>query len=214
MQEHGQAPFDFEEAQRQTWVYPGIEYRKYEKGMLRPDGQPGFMPPTGKIELTPVILAQLGYHDRPYWQEPYKSPVSTPELAKEYPLVLMTGARSFYFHSEGRQIATQRELMPEPLVYVNPKDAEKYGLKEGEWVWVENDKDRCKQVVKITLEVQEGQALASHGFWYPEKDPEGLFGYWDVNVSRLLELGHCGETGFGADIKCTLCKIYPVKDGE
>lgn len=214
LQRHGRAPFDFAEAQERCWDYPDFEYERYEKGMLRPDGQLGFMTPSGKIELASSLMAMFGYRNVPYWEEPYKSPVSTPELFEEYPIVLMTGARSFYFHSEGRQIPLQRELMPEPLVYVNPTDAEKYGLKEGQWVWVENDKDHCKQKVSITVTVQPGQALASHGFWFPEGDPEDLFGFWDVNVSRLLELGHCGETGFGADIKCTLCKIYPMEDGE
>ena len=35
-----------------------IEYRKYEKGLLRSDGQPGFNTPTGRIELWCDALAR------------------------------------------------------------------------------------------------------------------------------------------------------------
>ena len=37
-------------------------YRKYEKGMLRPDGQPGFATPTGRIEAFAVHLQGVGPH--------------------------------------------------------------------------------------------------------------------------------------------------------
>ena len=215
LQGHGHAPFNYEEAQRQVCVCPGIEYRRYEKGLLRPDGQPGFNTPTGRLELSSTLLDRMGYHSVPYYEEPVQSPVSTPELFKEYPLITMTGARSHYFHSEGRQIPAQREIMPDPLVYLNPNDAKKYGIKEGQWVWVESPKDRVKQKAKVTAEMQEGQALASHGFWYPEADNEDLYDRCrEVNVGRLVEYGHTSETGFGADIASVLCKVYPVKEGE
>ena len=77
------------------------EYRKYEKGLLRPDGQPGFMTPTGRIELYSTMLEAWGDEPLPYYEEPPTSPRSTPEYAEEYPMVLSTGARTWsYFHSE------------------------------------------------------------------------------------------------------------------
>ena len=67
-------------------------YRKYESGRLRPDGQPGFNTPTGRVELYSTMFRQFGEDPLPYYEEPQLSPVSTPDIAETYPLVLTTGA--------------------------------------------------------------------------------------------------------------------------
>ena len=60
-------------------------------------------------------------------------------------MVLSTGARTWsYFHSEQRHVPLLREVEPWPLVDINPKDADRYGLHDGDWVWLENDNGRCK----------------------------------------------------------------------
>ena len=88
-------------------IYNDFRYYKYEKGLLRPDGQPGFMTPTGRYEFYISLFDSWGVDALPFYEEPPTSPVSTPELAEEYPLVLTTGKRSFeFFHSEWRQANT------------------------------------------------------------------------------------------------------------
>jgi hypothetical protein len=99
---------------KKNWLYsPPIKYKKYEE--VDPDtGKPkGFATPTGKVELYSTILEKLGYDPLPHYEEPPESPVSTPELAREYPLILITGARFRYmFHSEYRQLASIRKITP------------------------------------------------------------------------------------------------------
>ena len=46
------------------------EYRKYERGMLRADGQPGFNTTTGKVELYSLMFAACGGDPLPYYEEP------------------------------------------------------------------------------------------------------------------------------------------------
>lgn len=67
-------------------------YKKYEKGMLRPDGQPGFPTVTGKIEFSSPTMQLFGYDPLPDYTEPAESPYSTPELAGEYPAHRLDGA--------------------------------------------------------------------------------------------------------------------------
>lgn len=64
----------------------------YEKGMLRPDGQPGFNTPTGRIELWSNFYSRAGLDPLPYFEEPEPGPGSTPDLMDEYPLVMTSGA--------------------------------------------------------------------------------------------------------------------------
>ena len=92
--------------------------KKYEKGIMRPDGQLGFPTPTGRIEFWCDALAQFGYDPLPDFTEPLESPISQPELAEEYPLIAVTGHRVYsFFHSAWTNIPAQRKLYPDPFVH-------------------------------------------------------------------------------------------------
>ncbi|CBL03633.1 Anaerobic dehydrogenases, typically selenocysteine-containing [Gordonibacter pamelaeae 7-10-1-b] len=203
----------FEEMQELAPGYPPFDYRMHEKGLLRTDGNPGFQTATGRIELWSTLYNSLGLDPLPSYEEPVPSPRSTPELTGEYPLVLTTGARVWsMFHSEHRQIPRMRALHPEPLVYVNPATAAQHGVKDGDWVWLENQHGRCKRQVRETPIVNERTVSTDHAWWRPEAPcelDEGLYDLWDLTVENLLPYD-CGTSGFGANYKNTICKMYPV----
>jgi anaerobic selenocysteine-containing dehydrogenase len=202
--------------QKGGWTYDKYVYKKYEKGMMRPDGQPGFNTTTGKFEFYSTFFARFNLPPLPFYNEPRMSPFSTPDLYKEYPLVLSTGARSkVFFHSEHRQIGPLREIHPDPVLEINPEYAAKHDIVTGDWVWVENPIGKFRQKAKVTPAIHPKMAQANYGWWFPEqKEPGKLGGYHDVNTNNVTEMGHNGITGFGADLKCTLCKVYKVKEGE
>ena len=190
-------------------------YRKYETGHLRPDGKPGFNTPTGRIELYSTIFQQFGEDPLPYYEEPQLSPRSTPEALKEYPLVLTTGARTYcYFHSEGKQIPYLREMNPDPLIEINPQDAIKYGVADGQWVEVSDPFGKCVLKAKVSQVVEPGVVHAQHGFWFPEKDSEepSLYEVWRSNINELVPHFWIGKLGFGAPFKCLLCNIKPLAE--
>ena len=129
---------------------------------------------------------------------------------KEYPFVLTTGARTYaYFHSEGKQIPLLRELNPDPLLEINPKDAKTLNISDGEWVNVENEFGKCELRAKVTPVVKPGVVHAQHGFWFPEEDGEEphLFGVWRSNINELVPHKFVGKLGFGAPFKCIICKV-------
>ncbi len=192
-------------------------YRKYEKGLLRGNGQLGFATPSGRIELAPSTFVAWGLSPTPFHVEPIESPVSTPELMDEYPLILTCGGRSYeFFHSEHRQLPTMRELHPLPLVTINPKTAEAYGITDGSWVWVENDRGRFRQIAKLSVEVNERTVHAEHGWWFPETEPSSpnLFGVFESNVNNCTRVMQTGEGDIGSSIKSMICKVYPYKEGD
>jgi len=197
-------------------MYPSFEYKKFEKGLERQDGQPGFNTPTGKVELYSTLFEKMGLDPLPYFEEPAESPYRTPELYKKYPLVLTTGARRWgAFHSEHHQISRLRALWPDPTVEINPETAAKYDLKDGDWVWIENCMGRARSKVKVTPIIDPRVINADHAWWYPEKHPAepSLYGLWDVNINQLVPWLP-GPSGLGADYRSLLCKIYKVKEGE
>ncbi len=204
-------PFTYAELQEGVQFWPPVEYHRHEKGMLRLDGEPGFNTPTGKIELYSTVLEALGDPPLPYYEEPRESPYSTPELAKEYPYVLTTGKRSYeFFHSEHRQQPTMREFHPWPLVDIHPDTAQAHGIEEGDWVWIENTRGRCRQKAHVTIETDPRVINAEHGWWFPEQDAAepSLFGVFDSNINNLTNQCQVGATGYGAPYKNQICKIY------
>ena len=56
---------------------------------------------------------------------------------------------------------------------------------------------------------------ADHGWWFPEQDgaEPNLYGFRQSNINQLLA-NKPGTTGFGADLKCTLAKVYRCKEEE
>ena len=201
----------FEELREKGWIYGDLEYQKYEKGLLRKDKMKGFETPTGKIELYSTALDDVGVEPLPFFEEPPESPVSTPEIAEEYPLILSTGAKVYsYFHSEHRQIPMLRSMNPDPLVEIHPDTAEEIGVKDGDWVYIENRYGRCKEKAKLTTEVLKGVVHAQHGWWFPEKSDRDLFGAWESNVGQLIPAGWTGSTGYGYPFKNLMCKVYKV----
>ncbi|MFQ6110462.1 MAG: molybdopterin-dependent oxidoreductase [Nitrospinota bacterium] len=201
----------FKELSERGWVYPRFEYRKYEKGLLREDGKPGFNTPTGKVELYSTLCEGWGHEALPYYEEPEESPIGNPELAREYPLILITGVpKSWaFFHSEQRQVAQLREIHPDPLVELHPETARGLGISDGDWVYIENQRGRCRQRARVTSIIHPRVVAAQHGWWFPEREgsaPE-LYGVWESNINLLVPMQY-GRSGYGAPYRALLCKVY------
>ena len=200
----------FEELREQVCLQSKNEYYKYEKGLMRPDGAPGFNTPTGRVELYNLGFQQFGDDPLPYYEEPDFSPISTPELLKDYPFVLTTGARTYaFFHSEHRQIPRLRELNPNPLVEINPQTAQKLGIVDGQWCRVYNQFGEAYLKAKLTASVKPDVIHAQHGWWFPEEDGNAPhnYGVYRSNINNLIPNFHVGKLGFGAPFKCMLCNI-------
>ncbi len=202
---------------REQFIYqPKYQYRKFESGKLRSDGEPGFNTVTGMVELTSTLFEAWGEDSLPYYQEPPYSPASTPELFKEYPFVLTTGARKFTsFHSEHRQISTLREIDPDPEMEIHPDAAAKLGIIDGDWVMMENMFGKSKARAKLTPIIHPQVVHATHGWWFPEKPGEepSLFGVWESNINTLIPHKHIGKLGFGCPAKQMICKVYRIEEG-
>ena len=193
----------------------GPVYKKYEKGMIRPDGQPGFNTPTGRIEFWCDALARFGYDPLPDYTEPAETPVSQPELAKEYPLILVTGHRLYaFFHSAWTNIPAQRELYPHPFVLIHPDDAAAQGIIEGDWVTVESPRGHIVSKAHVTHEILKGVLAAPRHGWRDECPELGLPGYgWDKANPNVLVPSRPAEPRWGATaMRSTLCRVKKGAD--
>lgn len=194
----------FGELKQKGCVIIPMKYKKYE--------EKGFSTPTGKAELFSTFFEKHGYDPLPFYREPPESPLSTPELAREYPLILYTGNRHVeFFHSEGRQIPSLRKRVPDPLVEIHPDSAQKLGIQEGDWVWIETPQNRGERVrmkAKVTDCVHPQMAQARHGWWFPEK-PAPEHGCFESNINVVTtDDPPRDEICAAVRTRGTLCKIY------
>ena len=193
------------------------EYYKYEKGMCRPDGNPGFDTATGRFEFWSWGYNHWGVDPMPYHIEPKDSPVSTPEKFQEYPLIATSGGRSYeFFHSEHRQLETMREFHPWPLVTMHPDTAAEYGIEDGDWVWIETTHGRCRQKAFLFPGIKPNTIHMEHAWWFPEEEAAepSLYGTFDSNINNMALNFETGQGGIGSGIKSFLARIYKYEEGD
>ena len=181
----------WEELKSQEQVKLPIAYRKYETV--------GFGTPSGKFELWSGTMQEWGYDPLPAHVEPDESPVSTPERFKDYPLLLITGAKqSQYYHSQGRQIASLRRLAPEPLLEIHSETAAALGLQAGDDAWVETVRGRLRMKVRMHERIHPRVVAIPHGWWLPEAPgPDHRVLEVCANVLTDDDPDHC-DVAFGS----------------
>ncbi len=196
------AGMDFAQFRQLGWIAPKREYYRYKRR--------GFPTETGKFELYSPRLERAGADPLPDWKEIPESPVSRPDLLREYPLILTTGSRTQpFFISNNRQIKSLRRLHPFPLVSMHPDTARAYGIEEGQWVYIETLRGRITQKAKLLPDMDPRVISCEMGWWYPEAGaPE--YG-WRESNANILTVGDppCDPVGGAYQLRGLLCKIYP-----
>ena len=190
----------FDEFQKKEIVMGEMRYRKYETE--------GFRTPSGKFELYSNVMEHEGRPPLPVYVEPPLSPVSTPELCKEYPFILMSGTKMRnFFHSEMHQVASLRRNHPDPVVEIHPDSAAHLGIEEGDWIYLESPYGRAKFKTKLAQGIATDVVNAEHAWWYPESPAPGY--RWKESCANLLYGDEHFDPDTGAEpLKCYLCKVY------
>ena len=154
-----------------------------------------FPTPSGKIELYCDALVQMGYDPLPYYTEPPESPVSSPELAREYPLILTTGARIMEYKNRTlRNIPKLLKKAPEAFVEIHPQSARKYGISDGDMVIVESKRGSIEIRARVTEDIMPGVINIPYG-------------WAECNVNILTDdAPACPESGYPS-LKALLCRM-------
>nr|CRH05416.1 Conserved protein of unknown function[Include molybdopterin oxidoreductase domain] [Candidatus Magnetococcus massalia] len=158
----------------------------------------GFPTWSGKVEFDSDELRASGYDGLPTYKEPAESPISTPDVAADYPFVLTTGGRTIaYTHSQQRRFESLRTISPIPNLDIHPEDAQSLAIEEGMAVIVASPRGEVTMEARITDVVKPGVIHAAHG--WPE-----------ANINVITDdQGLDPISGFPA-FKSTLCSVKPA----
>lgn len=183
---------------------PEMAYRKWERGLLRADRQPGFGTPSGKLEIASTLLLQHGYDALPVYIEPVEGPLATPELAEIYPLVFNSGARTqFNFRSQHHNIPGLVKKQPEPLVMLNPQDAAIRGIEDGCRVWVVSPRGKVPVTARVTEDILPGVVEVSAG----GGSPVAVESWRWANVNALTDMNNRDPISGFPVYKALLCDV-------
>lgn len=172
------------------FFYAEKNYDRYKKK--------GFKTPSGKVEIFSKTFEEAGFDALPTHIEPTQSPVENKALAEEYPLILITGARSKeYIHTQLRHIPELRRIAPEALMEIHPATAKKYGAQDGEMVAVETKKGKIEIKAKVTEDIAQQVVSIPHG-------------WADANVNELTDIELRDDISGYPEDKAILCRVTKI----
>ncbi|MDY6863319.1 MAG: molybdopterin-dependent oxidoreductase, partial [Thermodesulfobacteriota bacterium] len=105
-----------------------------------------FNTPAGKVMFRSETLAELGFNPYPEFVPPVESKEKTPTLADKFPLILTMGMADLKKEEKTSDIRAE----------LNPFDAEKYNIKEGDMIFFETKTGREGYTVKLNADLKQG----------------------------------------------------------
>jgi cysteine desulfurase NifS len=190
---------------------PMMAYKKWEKGELREDSEPGFDTPTGKFEIWSTVLEDYGYEPLPKYVEPTEGPLGRPDLSKDYPLVFNSGARpQTDFRSQHHGIKGLLKDHPEPTVQINKQDAAARDIESGDLVEVHTPRGKISFRARITDDIAPGAVECSMG----GGTPVGPKAWQEWNVNELTDLSNYDEVSGFPVYKSLLCNVVKIEEGN
>ncbi|MFL5842069.1 MAG: molybdopterin oxidoreductase family protein, partial [Thermoleophilaceae bacterium] len=138
-----------------------------------------FATPTGKANFVPIDYQWTSADPLAFLPEPVKPNAQYPFFLTtiRYQTMWQSGYTYRWTHDLANHSTPFQEFM------VNPKDAKKAGLKDGDWAEVSNQFSRAEGVVNVTTEVPPGVISALFGWQGPnDSSPNGNPQYYPNNL--------------------------------
>ncbi|MEO6164113.1 MAG: molybdopterin dinucleotide binding domain-containing protein, partial [Candidatus Binatia bacterium] len=145
---------------------------------------------------------------------PALSPLSRPDIAADFPLVLTNAKNTTFVHSQHRSLTSLRKALPEPSADVHPETALRYGIKNKEWMTVETPKGAVKVKARVTKNIIPGAVCVQHGWWQGCKELE-LPGYnayasTGANAAMLIGADQADPISGSLPHRSYLCRVRPA----
>src|SRR5262249_19627289 len=125
-----------------------------------PFAEGGFSTPSGKCELYSEQMKREGLDPLPAYIAPRESPSSSPELARRYPIQLLSPPAQSFLNSSFSHLPSFVRDERGPAIEISREDARERGIATGDEVRVYNDRGECRLVARVSPRVKPGVAVA------------------------------------------------------
>lgn len=164
---------DFDSLREVGWVKLPIAEAPFANG--------GFPTPTGKCMID---APGLGVPDH---VANYESVQSSPQLARDYPLAMISPPARNFLNSTFVNVKSLRDIEAEPLVEMHADDAAARGLQGGEMVRVFNQRGEYRCRMQVSARARPG-VVNGLGIWWRKLGPSGT-NVNEVTHQQLTDLG-------------------------
>ena len=124
-----------------------------------------FTTPSGKCEFYSERLAKLGIDPLPTFTAPYEFPENVPELAKRFPLTLISSPAHHFLNSTFVNVGPLLRAAREPECMLHRVDAERRGIPDGARVVIHNDRGEFVAIARVGESIREGSVWAPSIWW-------------------------------------------------
>jgi anaerobic selenocysteine-containing dehydrogenase len=174
-------------------------------------GARGFNTLDKKVEIYSHAFAAHGFPPLPEYQEPLISPITRPDLAADFPLVLTNAKFTTYIHSQLRGLSSLRKTAPEPKADIHPETARRYGIEDKRWMIIESPRGFVRAKANVTDGIAPGVVCCQHGWWQDckELDLPGYdsYGRGSANPSLLIGSDVCDPISGSLPHRSYLCRV-------
>jgi anaerobic selenocysteine-containing dehydrogenase len=178
---------------------------------LVPHAEGNFPTPSGKCEFLSsmkvdsnyvVPVFRQGYEEYspgepidplPTYTPQRESVQSNPELANRYPLSLLSAKPHQFINSCFANLPKHLKLQGEPKVIINPEDALKRGIVEGQIVKVFNDRGAFQVPAKVSDITRPGVVVAPLGYWRKLSHAGNTINA--ATAATFADMGHAAAVG-------------------
>jgi anaerobic selenocysteine-containing dehydrogenase len=180
-----------------------VGYRRFEAK--------GFATPSRRVEIYASQFLDHGYAPLPEYVEPAVSPVSRPDLAARYPLVLTSAKVVEFCHSQHRSLPRLRRHSADPRIELHPSSAQSRGIAADDWVDVETPHATMRARAKLNTALAPDVVSAQFG-WWQACEPLGLPGYaaegnGSANYNNLIDANVGDPISGTMALRSSLCEV-------
>ncbi len=122
----------------------------------------------------------------PDYLGPRESHTNDPELAKRFPLNIVSPKSHYFLNSCYANMEDKQKGQGEQFVMISAEDARARGILDGDRVKVANDRGAFKGVARITDDVKSGIVVATLGYW--RQLNEGTVN--SISSGAFTDMGH------------------------
>jgi anaerobic selenocysteine-containing dehydrogenase len=159
----------------------GIEWEKLKAaGWMRlnvpdiyaPFAEGNFPTHSGKCEFYSETAKQQGLDPLPAWTPPRESVRSNPELAKRFPLAMISPPNRHFLNSSFANLPFALAEAKEPTLDIHPEDALERDIADGQMLRIFNDRGSFKARARVSDKARPGVVIAL-SIWWKKLTPDG-----------------------------------------
>lgn len=169
---------------------------------LVPFAEGNFPTPSGRVQFVSAAATAAGLDELPDYRPAREGPGGEAEVLGRYPLQLLTPKTHPGFLNSTYSVLPHHGPPGGPFVELDPSDAARRGIADGQMVVVSNDRATVELVARFSPRVRPGVVAIPFG-WWQQQHPDG-------RTANALTNDELADIGGGVAFSDTLVEVLPA----